>query len=29
MKITEDIRKMADQGELSELLAIEPAGREA
>ena len=25
MKITEDIRKMADQGELSELLAIEPA----
>src|SRR4051812_18530055 len=29
MKITEDIRKMADQGELSELLSIEPAGQEA
>ena len=29
MKITEDIRKMADQGELSELLAIEPAGQKA
>ncbi|MGI8979460.1 MAG: phosphomethylpyrimidine synthase ThiC [Pirellulaceae bacterium] len=27
MKITEDIRKMADQGELSELLAIEPVGQ--
>ena len=29
MKITEDIRKMADQGELSEMLAIEPAGQKA
>jgi phosphomethylpyrimidine synthase len=29
MKITEDIRKMADQGELSELLSIEPAGQKA
>ncbi len=29
MKITEDIRKMADQGELSELLAIEPVSQKA
>jgi len=29
MKITEDIRKMADQGELSELLTIEPVGQKA